>query len=94
MSILIPKEDKRPRVVCPHCKTEVIVDIRPFNEDMTRLAEFTCVNCRRPFYGGVILLVGSTVQRLIESIQLIVNAANAKNTLWVGEPGANTKLKN
>ena len=48
MSILIPREDKRPRVVCPHCKTEVIVDIRPFNEDMTRLAEFICVNLSTP----------------------------------------------
>jgi len=87
MSIYLPNEDNRPRLICMHCKTEQLIDIKPFTSDMTKIAEYTCKNCRKKFYAGILLLANSNLHSLMQNIQDAVNGVNAKNYLEVGDQG-------
>lgn len=88
--IYMPNEDTRPRIICGHCKTEQIVDIRAFNTDITRLAEYTCSNCRKKIYAGVLLLAHTHLNGLLQNIQTVIDAVGTKNTLLVDNKGNNT----
>lgn len=80
MAIEIIGEEKRPVIICPHCKGKVIVDISPFNKNITGIAEFTCNLCRGKIYAGVLVLANATPQALFANIEKVVQAAGAKNT--------------
>lgn len=85
MSLYLPNEDKRPRITCPHCKTQQILDIREFNTDMTKIAQFTCHDCKKFIYAGILLVANSNLNSLMQNIQTVIDAVGAKNTLLVGE---------
>jgi len=80
MPIEIIGEDKRPIIICPHCKGKVIVNIIPFNQNISGIAEFTCNLCRGKIYCGILLLANATPQALFANIEKVVQAAGAKNT--------------
>lgn len=86
--IYMPNEDKRPMVICSHCKNKQILDIREFNKDMTRIAQFTCHDCRKPIYAGILLVANTNLNSLMGNIQSIIDAVGAKNTLLVGDDGS------
>lgn len=83
--ITVGGEDKRPQVICPNCKTTMILDIRMFNKDMSKLAEYTCHSCRRKVYAGLILLAAPRLETLLEKINDVINASDPKNTIELGK---------
>ena len=85
--IYMPNESKRPVIICPHCKTKQIIDIRGFNKDITQIAKYTCNDCRGTIYGSLLLLANSNLNSLMQNVQAVVKAVNAKNYLEVGEKG-------
>lgn len=94
MAIEIVGEEKRPVIICPHCKGKVIVDIAPFNQNITGIAEWTCNLCSGKFYGGVLVLVNTTPEYLFQHIQNIVEIAGAKNVHRPKEAGSNARKVN
>ena len=92
--IEIVNEDTRPIVICPHCKGKVIVNIKPFNENITGIAQYTCNKCRGNFFGGILLIVNTTPERLFDHIKMVVDAAQAANVHRPGEPDRHSKIIN
>ncbi len=93
MGIEIIGEDKTPRLICGRCKNIVKLDIRPFQSDISRLAEIICPTCRTKIFCGLLLLGNTDLRSLLEQIQTIANLFSDKgaNVESVGKPGDNTK---
>lgn len=96
MAIEIIGERKTPKLVCGRCKNIVAVDIRPFQEDMSRLAQVDCPHCRTPIFCGLLLLGNTSFEGLLEQLSAInqlFEKAGA-NVRKIGDgPGSNTKPK-
>ena len=88
MSIkIIGESDRRPAVICAACEHRNVVDIRGFNQDMTRIAKIKCKGCNRWIYMGLLLAANLDQQALFGHIQLMCDAVATKATLRVGEQG-------
>ena len=81
---IILGEDNRPKVVCPHCRQIIIMDIKLFMNDATKIVESNCPKCNGKLYTALLILVNSKIQNLEGSIQLCIDAINPGDKLYRG----------
>lgn len=88
-------EDNRPRIICGNCKNPFLVDIRPFQNDMSRVAHFDCPSCRQRVYAGVLLIGNTKLDGLMDMIQAVMQTLGqaGANVDAVGYQGQNAGLK-
>ena len=90
--ITLENEDKRPRIICMHCKTENIIDIRGWNTDVTQIGEIACKSCKKHMFVGLLIVANISIARLGQNIQEVIAAVGARNTLLQGEKEPKTLL--
>jgi hypothetical protein len=77
--ITIEREEDRPRLICPHCKQQIYVDIDPWKKDVTKIMRDNCPKCRREIIIGLLILTDINMYRFLNSLKAIVNAAKEAN---------------
>jgi hypothetical protein len=83
--ITIQREEHKPRVVCPHCKKEILIDISPFVGNVAQVMMDKCPLCRGDIYVGVLILAHSTMNGMGYCINACVNALNTQNKIIGGQ---------
>jgi hypothetical protein len=81
MAIQVVNNDKRPRSICPHCKKVMMVDLRPFQEDITKIIESKCPFCLGKIYSGLLIVSNTDLHRLAQHILQIVQMTKNANQL-------------
>ena len=80
-NLITIEDDKRPRVVCPHCKEHILIDFEPFKKDVTKIMRDDCPKCRGTVYVGLMILAHSDLRQLALSIQVVIDALKPKNRI-------------
>jgi len=83
--IKIQKEELRPRIVCMHCKQEMLIDLDPFKEDITKIMGDKCIHCGGEIFVGLLLLGHKTLPMLLGCLQLIIETMNTQNSILGGQ---------
>jgi len=81
---IIVGEDNRPKVVCPHCRQIIVMDIKLFMNDVTKVVESNCPKCNGKVFTGLLILVNSNIKNLYGAIQLCIDAIDPKDKLYRG----------
>jgi DNA-directed RNA polymerase subunit RPC12/RpoP len=74
-------EDHKPRVVCPHCLQEILINIMPFKDNVSQIISEKCPRCGGEIFVGLLILCHPKFQGLMSTIQRIVDAANPKQRI-------------
>ena len=83
ISITKDEGETRPRIVCPHCKQTILMDIRPFEKNVGKIMQSNCPKCRGIIFTGLLILAHPDLQGLVKSIQLVVETINTKNRILI-----------
>lgn len=73
--------ETRPRIVCPHCKQTILMDIKPFEKNVAKLMQSNCPKCRGVIFVGLLILSHPDLEGLVKCIQLVVETINTKNQI-------------
>lgn len=85
---LIQVEEKQiPRVPCPYCKKALAIDLRPFQDDVTKVMESKCPYCFNTLFTAMTLLTHKNLNGLMETLSAMYTAVN-----MVGRAGAQQSL--
>lgn len=69
MSNIEVKEKQTPRVPCPYCKKKLAMDIRPFQDDVTKIIESKCPYCNKVLFSAMTILTHRNLNGLMETLQ-------------------------
>lgn len=83
--IKIQKEEVKPRVVCGHCKNEILIDIKPFSQDCTKIMQDKCPNCNGTLFVGLLILSHPKMNGLLQCIERVINALSNASQIIGGE---------
>ena len=83
ITITRDENEKRPRIVCPHCKEIILMDIRPFEKDVSKLMQSNCPKCGGLIFVGLLILAHPDLKGLVSCIQLVVETIDTKNKILV-----------
>ena len=81
ISIGKDEDEKRPRIVCPHCKEVILMDIKPFEKNVSKIMQSNCPKCRGIIFVGLLILAHPDLKGLISCIQLVVETVKTKNRI-------------
>ena len=74
-------EANRPQAICPHCKRNLTVDIKPFEKNIAKIMESKCPECNGKIFTGLLLLAHPELEGLLACIRIVVDALNPGNKL-------------
>lgn len=83
--IQIQKEEVKPRVVCGHCKQEILIDIMPFSKDCTQILKDNCPKCNGELFVGILILSQTNMNGLLACIETVIRALDPANKIIGGE---------
>jgi hypothetical protein len=83
--IKIQREELRPRIVCMHCKKEMLIDLDPFKADITKVMRDKCIHCKKEIVVGILILGHKTLPMLLGCLQIITETINSQNQILGGE---------
>jgi hypothetical protein len=84
--IQIIDEDKRPKIICSKCKEQIMIDIRPFEKDCTKVIRDKCPKCFHELFVGILILAHHHHLGLLQSIQTIAEAMDKNKQIIGGKP--------
>jgi len=76
-------EDRRPRVQCPKCKQIFMMDIRPFEKDITKPIRDKCIKCGQELHVALLILMNPNLRLLYAAIQACIQATDPDTLLEV-----------
>ena len=79
--IKITREEKKPEIICPHCKKRNVIDILPWREDVTKIMQDKCRHCRGNIVVAMLLLGHKDVRQLGIAIQTVIQSLNTGNLI-------------
>jgi hypothetical protein len=79
--IKIQREEPRPQIVCPHCKSTIAIDIKPFAPDPTKIMEDKCIKCGGSICVGLLILSHKSMRQLLIAIQAVITTLNTGNLI-------------
>lgn len=74
IEIIGEEADKRPRVICPWCKTQMMANLDYYKFDMTKPVKSNCPHCGGEIYSCLILLAHKGLRELGTVMNTIVTA--------------------
>jgi len=83
--IKIQHEENKPRVICNHCKQEILIDIMPFANDVTQILRDRCPKCYKEIFVGVLILCHKDMRSLLGSIQVVIDAIQSPDKIIGGK---------
>lgn len=82
--IEIIERHPKPKVICPHCKQQILIDITPFKDNVAQIMKDNCVRCGGVIFVGLLILAHPTMEGLAYCINACVNAVNSQNKIIGG----------
>lgn len=79
--IKVQEQGKPAAIICPHCKNEILIDLQPFNKDVSKVLRDNCVVCRGEIFVAVLILAHPSLRGLLYCIQLVTSALSKGNIL-------------
>lgn len=73
--------ETRPKIICPHCKEIILMDIKPFEENVAKLMQSNCPKCAGVIFVGLLILAHPNLNGLVSCIQMVVDTLNTKNKI-------------
>lgn len=67
-------EKTAPRVKCPYCQELMTMDIRPFQDDITKVMESLCPFCHRKLFTAMLVITHKNINGLMETLQAVFTA--------------------
>ena len=83
--IKIQREESKPRIICGHCKQEILIDIRPFAQDCTKILRDVCPKCKTELFVGIMILAHPKIEGLLSIIKTLVDSLKIKNKIIGGK---------
>lgn len=78
------KESNTPKVICPHCKQVINMDIMPFRDDITKIMEDKCYQCGGTIIVSMLIICDADMRRMLRTLQAIIGMVDKART-WTGE---------
>lgn len=75
------KESGPPRIICPHCRQVIEVNLDIWKKDVSQLFKASCYKCHGEIFMGLIITSNSTLNGLLGTIKTIIEATNPKNII-------------
>lgn len=66
-------ETKPALITCGKCRKENLIDLTPFNKDVSNILRDNCVHCGGELFVGVLILCNTELRDLLSSIGAITN---------------------
>lgn len=85
MSIQLLNQENIPKIICPHCKSVIPINLREWENDCTRIVSDRCPKCNGDAYFGILILASKTLPRLASTIQGILSAIGGENQIIGGK---------
>jgi DNA-directed RNA polymerase subunit RPC12/RpoP len=82
--IKIQEEEIKPRMVCVHCKQEILIDIEPFKKDMTKVLRDRCPKCNGEMIVGMLLLAHGNLHKFLITLKAVIEAVGSAETQLLG----------
>jgi len=70
-------EDKRPKANCPMCKNTIVMDLKLFIDDVTKVVESNCPKCGAKLFTALLILIHPELRGLYHVIQLCIDTVQA-----------------
>lgn len=74
---IIVGEDKRPKVNCPKCKSTIVMDLKLFIDDVTKVVESNCPKCGAKLFTALLIVIHPDLKGLYHCIQICMDALQA-----------------
>jgi len=74
--ITIHKEELKPRIVCGHCKQEILISIAPFEKDCTKIIKDNCPKCKNEIFVGIMIIAHPKLNGLLTTLGSILEVLN------------------
>ena len=74
--IQITREEQKPEVICPHCKDKILIDLKPFAPDPTKIMQDKCPKCHGEICVAVLVLAHKDIKQLLITIQAVIQTLN------------------
>ena len=85
MAIEIIDRQPRPKVICPHCKMEIAIDITPFKDNVAQILADNCVKCKGQIFVGILILCHPSPDGMAYCVNACINAINTQNKIIGGK---------
>lgn len=85
MVIEIIERYPKPKIICMHCKQEILIDITPFKDNVAQIMQDKCIRCGGDIFVGILILAHPTIEGLSYCVNAAVNAVNAQHKILGGK---------
>lgn len=74
----------KPKIICPHCKQTILIDIMPFKDNVSQIMADNCVKCGGKIFVGILILCHPTMEGLSYCVNACVEAISTNNKILGG----------
>jgi len=85
MAIELIERQDIPKIICPHCKMEIAIDITPFKDNVAQVMADNCVKCGGKIFVGVMILAHPSIEGLAYCVNAATNAIQTQNKIIGGK---------
>jgi hypothetical protein len=79
--LITTSDDKRPRIICPHCREHILIDLEAFKKDISQIMRDNCVKCRGEIFVGVLIMANSNLPALASEIQTVIDVLKPRQRI-------------
>ena len=83
--IEIVENQDRPKIICGHCKRQILIDITPFQKDVAKFMVDKCPLCGGEIFVALLILCDISPQNLAHCVQACVNALTPASKIIGGK---------
>lgn len=82
--IEVLENDKAPQSLCPHCKGLLYLDLKLFENDVSKIVESSCPKCSGKIFTALLILTHPQIQGLAHTIAGIVEQIDTDKRRLLG----------
>jgi len=79
--IEIKREEDKPRLKCPHCKRTILIDIRPWEKDATKIMSDRCPQCHGEIVVGLLIMAHKNMPLFLGALKAVIDFVNSQNQI-------------
>jgi len=77
-------EDNRPKVICSHCHQVIVMNVKLFLDDVSKVVESSCPKCGGKLYTALLIMTNSNLNHLRKMIEMCITVINPGDKLHRG----------
>lgn len=82
--IVVKDNDRAPQGICPHCKRTLLLNLSPFQEDMSSIVQTKCPLCAGDIFTACLVLVHGNPEGLANTIVNMAAVVDADKVKYLG----------